>query len=226
MSKDERMAISVIKQAGPFGAVVLLHLAFFHALQSGLLREAAQLLPKEVSILFITREQPVPAPPPPIPIPQPKIVPLAKQAPALQQPAPLAPAAAALDTPSPTAIAVAPAPQPAESVSAPVAAPAAVPAAPLPPKTIASGAEYIQQPKPRYPPQSKRIGETGKVTLRVLVSDTGHPQRAEVHESSGSTRLDEAARQAVMLALFKPHMEEGKAIAVYVLVPVDFQLNG
>jgi len=61
--------------------------------------------------------------------------------------------------------------------------------------------------------------------MRVLVSDAGLPVRAEVHRSSGSPRLDEAARQAVLGALFKPYIENGKSLTVYVLVPINFKLS-
>lgn len=56
-----------VRKIGPLGLIILLHLGFFYALQSGLLKQAAQALPtREVFASFITPERP-PAPSPPKP---------------------------------------------------------------------------------------------------------------------------------------------------------------
>jgi protein TonB len=118
-----------------------------------------------------------------------------------------------------------PEPQAAAAQAAPAAPPApAAPAAPAPPKTV-SGVEYIQPPQPDYPPIAKRMGEEGRVMLRVLVSDRGRPEKVDVQKSSGFVRLDEAARQAAMRAMFKPHLEDGKPVAVYALIPINFAIQ-
>ena len=65
----------------------------------------------------------------------------------------------------------------------------------------------------------------GKVVLRVLVSESGKAGDVQIQSSSGSARLDEAGRQAAMRAVFKPHLEDGRAVAVYVIVPLTFQLS-
>jgi protein TonB len=92
------------------------------------------------------------------------------------------------------------------------------------PKTV-SGVEYVQPPRPEYPATSRRMNEEGKVMLRVLVNERGRPEQAEVQKSSGYSRLDEAARQAAMRAVFKPHAEDGKPVAVYALIPINFSIQ-
>lgn len=67
--------------------------------------------------------------------------------------------------------------------------------------------------------------EEGKVLLRILVNEKGHPERVEIHKPSGFARLDEAARQAAMRALFKPYLEDGRPAAVFALVPIIFSLQ-
>jgi protein TonB len=210
------------RHIGRLSAVILLHAGFIYALQSGLLRQATQVFPQEIVASFITA-QPAPQPelpkPPPI---APKPVPVPKKK-AIASPARVAPAI----TPAPSQQAMADLPAlpsfDPPAVEAPAAPPVAA-AAPAQPKTI-SGVEYIQAPRPDYPPLAKRMGEQGKVVLRVLVNERGHPERAEVQKSSGSIRLDEAARQGALRALFKPHREDGKAIAVYALVPINFSIQ-
>lgn len=88
-----------------------------------------------------------------------------------------------------------------------------------------SSVEYLQPPKPVYPLSAKRAGEQGKVIVRVLVDDNGRPERADIRESAGYPKLDEAAREAVLRASFKPHVEDGHAVPVYVLVPISFNLR-
>lgn len=218
-------AMQQIRRIGPLGAIILLHVAFFYALQSGLLRKAAEALPREVSVTFITPQpQAKPEPPRPQPAPEkPKTVPVVKK-----QVAPRPQAPVVNTTPSQNAITAPPAPPappaPAEPAPPVVSAPPA-PAAPALPKTITTGIEYLKAPQPEYPPVSRRMGEEGKAVLRVLVNDKGRPERVDVQQSSGFARLDEAARQAVLRAMFKPFMEDGKAVPAYAIVPIRFQLD-
>jgi protein TonB len=96
--------------------------------------------------------------------------------------------------------------------------------APAGPRVI-SAVEYIRAPQPVYPSSSRRMGEQGIVTLRVLVNEKGYAEQASIQKSSGSSNLDEAGRAAVMRALFKPYVEDGKAQPVYVVVPINFQIS-
>jgi protein TonB len=209
-----------IRRIGPLGAIILLHVAFFYALQSGLIKKTTTLVPKEVFATFITPERaPEPEPPKEQPKPKPKTVPIVKKTVAPPLPVP--------DTPSPTAVTAPPSPpQPAAPVAtAAPADPTPAPAAPATPRTITSGVEYIQKPQPEYPAASKRMGESGQVILRVLVNDKGRSDSVQIQKSSGFSRLDEAARQAVQRARFKPYTEDGKPAPVYAIVPIAFQLD-
>lgn len=220
---NDTTALPIFKRIGPFGLVVLLHLAFFYALQSGLLRKAAELLPKEVFVTFITPESKRVDPPKPPPQETPKVMNTVKKAVAPQAVTP-----AVHESPAEVSAAPQPPSPPAETIvqAAPSTSATSVTAPPAPqPKTVSSGVEYLQAPRPEYPPLSRRKGETGTVVVRVLINEAGQPQNADIHNSSGSSRLDQAARQAVLQALFKPHIENGKPVFVYVLVPINFQLN-
>lgn len=224
-----------VRRGAPLAIVVLLHVALLYALTSGLLHNSKPLMPHEVLVHFITAETIAPpAPPTPKPVPQvkPKTLPAVSKPVRKPVPRPIAPAVNI--TPSEQAITLPTAPeqtapaQPfvaAEPQAAASAAPAAAPAAPAAPKTISSGVEYLSPPRPEYPILSRRRGEEGKVVLRALINPKGRPDQVEIQTSSGSVRLDEAARQAVQRAVFKPHMEDGKAVAVYAIVPIKFQLD-
>lgn len=86
-------------------------------------------------------------------------------------------------------------------------------------------ADYLQNPAPPYPPQSRRLGEEGKVVLRVRVSADGHAQEVEIKTSSGSNRLDESARKTVGQWKFVPATRGGAAVESWVLVPIVFKLE-
>lgn len=216
-----------LKKIGPLALIIGLHLGFFLLVQSGLFRhtvKASAVAPKEIVASFITPEpRPAPAVPKPAP-PKPKTVPVVKKAPPAVKPLPPATNPVPIQQAQSAPADVTPLPEP--PVAAPLSNSVAQAAPPViaMPKTI-SGVEYIQAPRPDYPPLSRRSGEEGKVLLRILINEKGRPEKVEIQRSSGFDRLDEAARQSALRAVFKPHMEDGRPVAVYTTVPIDFQLN-
>lgn len=205
---------------GPLGVVLAIHAVLFYFLYSGVLTRMVDTTLQQAVMISFVAPLPQPKSPPPA---APKTVPVAKIRPPVlpSVPTPIVQVALQPNVISVTQVAV-----PVEKAPTPAPAVVSAPAAPLSsaPKTITSGVEYIQAPQPVYPPMSKRMGEQGKVILRVLVSETGKPGDVQIQTSSGSARLDEAGRQAAMRAVFKPHLEDGRAVAVYVIVPLNFQL--
>jgi protein TonB len=63
---------------------------------------------------------------------------------------------------------------------APVAVAPVAPPAPAAVQLPSSDADYLQNPKPAYPPISKRLGEQGKVIVRVLIGTDGQPKKSEI----------------------------------------------
>lgn len=54
------------------------------------------------------------------------------------------------------------------------------------------------RPSAPYPADSLRLGEQGRVLVRVLTRADGYPLQAQVQQSSGYSRLDQAALDTVM----------------------------
>ena len=109
-------------------------------------------------------------------------------------------------------------------------APAAAAAAPGPAVAVAAtparfDAAYLNNPRPAYPPLSRRLGEEGKVMLRVRVAADGHALTVDVDKSSNFPRLDEAARQAVSRWRFVPARRGDEAVEASVIVPMVFRLD-
>ena len=86
-------------------------------------------------------------------------------------------------------------------------------------------ADYLRNPAPPYPSLSRRLGEQGKVVLRVLVSGQGTAESVELRSSSGSSRLDNAALDTVRRWKFVPARRGETTVQSWVLVPVIFQLE-
>jgi periplasmic protein TonB len=87
-------------------------------------------------------------------------------------------------------------------------------------------ADYGASPPPAYPRRSRRRGEQGTVTLRVLVGSDGGVVRVEVAQSSGYGLLDDAARETVRTRWrFVPARHAGTAVESWVLVPIRFALT-
>ena len=215
------------RKIGPLAMIVFLHVALLYVLSNSSSHHTVQAAsqPREVFATFI---QPEPAPnpvqeiPKPAP-PKPKTVPVVKK---VVKPLPKRKEPAS-EPVQQEQVVEAPAPEPVASSAPPAAAaPSAAPAVstPAPPKTI-SGVEYIQRPAPQYPPMSKRMREEGKVMLRILVNEKGRPEKVEIQKSSGFSRLDDAARQAALGAVFKPYMEDGRPVSVYAIVPINFSIQ-
>lgn len=103
----------------------------------------------------------------------------------------------------------------------PIQAPAAAADA-VPPRF---DADYLDNPKPVYPPLSRRLGEQGRVLLRVFVEADGRAGRIEVRTGSGSDRLDQAAVAAVARWSFLPARQGDAQVGAWVLVPIVFSLK-
>ena len=86
--------------------------------------------------------------------------------------------------------------------------------------------DYLDNPAPNYPPISRRNREAGRVLLHVFVEASGLPGKIEVRTSSGFERLDKSAIAAVSRWKFLPARQGKDAVTAWVLVPIDFSLQG
>lgn len=194
------------------GLVIAAHLLIF----VGLARMNVITLPVPLAVLSVSLLPPSPeiTQPPKIVPPRPK--------PAERRPIPLPQStqlAAPADSPAPTPIAVAPTPTPVAAPAPVVAAPAAVPTQPR------VDAGYLDNTKPAYPAIARRMGEQGRVMLRVHVAADGNATEVQLHTSSGSPRLDQSALDTVRRWKFVPARLGQDPVAAWVLVPIAFTLK-
>ena len=226
--------------------VLALHTAFFYALQAGLLRRlAATPVMREVMATLLPPETPV-QPPQPRP-PAPRVVSrqplpatrIAPPPPVALPPAILAPSESAITlpvvapTPAPAPfqpappVSAPPAPAPVQvSVPSPLATAAPAPPEPAPVIPPRFDAAYLDNPAPAYPSLARRMGEQGKVLLRVRVNAGGQAEDVQVKTGSGHPRLDDAALSTVKQWRFVPARQGDQPVAAWVLVPIVYRLEG
>lgn len=115
-----------------------------------------------------------------------------------------------------------------EEMAAPVVEQQSVPQAAVVEEKIEQpkfGVAYLNNPAPEYPRLARRMGEEGRVLLKVLVTEKGAANTVVIEKSSGFTRLDQSAIDAVKRWRFVPARKGNQALSAYVLVPVNFSLE-
>jgi len=141
------------------------------------------------------------APPSEKAITQPEVV----ETPAKVEPTPQVPVA----EPAPSVAASAkPTPEPVEEITQP-----------------RSDAAHLNNPAPNYPPMSRRLGEQGRVLLDVYILANGTVGELRIKQSSGFSRLDQAALQTVKTWRYQPARRGQQAIDFWYVQPLSFSLN-
>jgi periplasmic protein TonB len=177
-----------------FAVVLFAHLLMLWVLQNGFANKAVNLVKKTIDAKLVEEVKPdlptappnqpqlppsLPkAPPPPEYVPPPEVV-----LPAVVTPNP-APTITQVTRELPKVEAPPPPPAPAPKPNVRVA-----------PGVSASNCSYSDAD---YPPASRRLEEEGVVVLRLLVGEDGRVLESQVSKSSGSARLDEAARSLAL----------------------------
>lgn len=81
------------------------------------------------------------------------------------------------------------------------------------------------QVRPRYPESARRERIEGTTLLRARVTERGRVEMVEVERSAGHAELDRSAVDAVRRWRFEPARRGEDAVAVWVLIPVKFELR-
>jgi periplasmic protein TonB len=79
--------------------------------------------------------------------------------------------------------------------------------------------------EPAYPAASRRAGEEGSATFRVLVDERGRPAEVTVLQSSGFDRLDQAAMDAIRRWTFAAANNGSGPVSAWTSVKVTFRLD-
>ncbi|WP_420146348.1 energy transducer TonB [Sphingobium sp.] len=200
----------------------IIGIVMVHALLIGALIQVRHHVKKaEVAKLTVVNLSPPTPPPaaeaPPPPPTRPEIV---APPPIVQTPVP--PVQTVQTTPDPAPV---PTPMP---VAVAVPGPPAPPAPPAPPSIVQAGdlgTQMVSGKPPRYPIESRRKHEQGTVVLTITLGTDGGVENIVVSQSSGSSRLDNAARDAVKGWRWKPTIRGGQPVRVTGVVEIPFILR-
>ncbi|UXA47847.1 TonB family protein [Xanthomonas prunicola] len=83
---------------------------------------------------------------------------------------------------------------------------------------------HTMQP-PKYPPDAVAAGLAGFVELQIAVSPTGMPEHIAIVRSTPAGVFDQSVLDTARHWRFTPALENGKAVASEVRVPVRFELD-
>ena len=85
--------------------------------------------------------------------------------------------------------------------------------------------KFIQE-NLQYPKEAREKGLEGRAMVGFVVEADGSVFIAEIRESSGHPILDEEAVRVIKsMPKWKPGYQRGKAIRVYMAMPITFKLN-
>jgi protein TonB len=194
---------SVLSRGGPALAVIGIHILIIYGLATSMGIVKIPKFAAPIEAVFIPEQTEV-EPEPPVPV-KPEIdqvMPTEQPMPELQFDEPIAP-------PSETPI-----PASENAISASAAAGA-----------VAQDLKTSNRVEPTYPSASRRAGEEGTVRLKVLVDEKGRPRDVTVANSSGFTRLDQAAMEAVRKWRFVAATDGTNPITAWTQVAITFRLT-
>ncbi len=197
------------------GLMLVFHALLFYAINTGLARKFVKVIQGPVEAKLIEEAKPdlpvPPPPPPPVKAPPPPPPAYVPPVDVPQTTAPSAVNAIAAVTTAPTPVQPPPAP-PAPPPPVPVLASPPPPPPPPPPmvRLAPTRNDASSCTKPEYPAAARRAEEEGTVQLRFLIDIDGKVIQSQIEKTSGSVRLDEAARNALSRCLFRPGTLDAK----------------
>lgn len=203
-------------------AVLVLHAVLGYALVNGLARKIVEVVTQPLETKIIEEIKPLPpekAPPPPpkLAAPPPPFIPPPEIQVQVPQSAPVITAVTRTKPIEPVA------PPGQRAGPAPKPAPVVVPRPP--PVRTAPVVDARACERPEYPSAALRAQETGIVLLAFLIDENGAAIESRIERSSGSRRLDEAARSALGLCKFKPATTDGKPERAWAKIEYEWKLE-
>lgn len=84
----------------------------------------------------------------------------------------------------------------------------------------------LAAPVPEYPALLRQAGISGRVTLQAIVDTTGRAEPSSIKIlQAPAPGFERSSRQWMLKALFRPARLRGRAVRVFVRVPLDYTLT-
>ncbi len=87
--------------------------------------------------------------------------------------------------------------------------------------------EFVTKPKLEFPSIALEAGVVGKIWIKALVGKDGHVKKTVIQkrEPEIAYLFDEQARRWAMQCVFTPALYEGRPVAVWISVPLNFRIH-
>ena len=187
-----------------FFAIVAVHVLLIYAFATGLATKAVNLIAPPLDTTIIEEDKNLDEPPPPPP-------PDLERPPVVVVPPEIS-ITISVDAPPPPITNVTTTPPPRPVVPVPV---------------VRTNMSRVSGPSTDdyYPAISRSAGEEGRPMVKVCLATNGRLESAEVAETSGYPRLDEAAVRVAKASRWKAPTEGGKAVGGCANLPIRFTLK-
>jgi TonB family protein len=83
----------------------------------------------------------------------------------------------------------------------------------------------IHMERPVYPDSAMKVGLEGSVWVQVLVDKAGNAADVRINKTSGHEFFDRSALDAAKKTTWKPAVQDGRKVAVWVKYEIVFQLK-
>jgi len=84
----------------------------------------------------------------------------------------------------------------------------------------------VKQERPVYPLVARRRNLSGKVTVKFLVDQFGRVAKPKILEAHPQGIFEDSVLESITRWQFKPGMYRGKEVATWVVLPIQFRLEG
>lgn len=84
--------------------------------------------------------------------------------------------------------------------------------------------DFSKFPIPRYPAELRRAGVEGMIHLAVAIDEKGNVAEVETFAATDE-RFAASAKEAILKWKFRPARKDGRAVAVWSLLPIRFKLG-
>ncbi|MBD3391913.1 MAG: TonB family protein [Chitinivibrionales bacterium] len=91
--------------------------------------------------------------------------------------------------------------------------------------TVETNPRYLRKPRPEYTAEMRENQVEGVIKVKVLIDVDGKVKKAVVQQDLGYGSA-EVARAACFDALFEPATRDGRPVAVWITIPIRFELLG
>jgi TonB family protein len=95
----------------------------------------------------------------------------------------------------------------------------------VPVTTVETNPRYLKKPQPQYTPEMLANNIEGVINVKVLIDIDGKVKEATALNDLGFGSA-EAARKACFDAQFEPAMRDGGPVAVWITIPIRFEILG